>query len=513
MKEPIAQGALDPESAAQLLSTLATLDPKRQEEAMALMDKIIRSREILSCQDQFIPFVKRMWPGFISGRHHRIMAEVFEKIARGELKRVCISMPPRHTKSEFASYLLPSWFLGKFPGKKVIQASHTAELAVGFGRKVRNLVGSPPYAEVFPGVKLQVDSKAAGRWATNQGGEYYAVGVGGAMTGKGADLLIIDDPHDEQEAALAAYDPTVFDKAYEWYTSGPRQRLQPGGAIVIVQTRWSKRDLIGRVLEAHQARGGDQWEIIEFPAIMPSGNPLWPEFWPLEELLATKANISPVKWNAQYMQQPTSEEGALVKREWWKPWGGPPPKRSDCEFVIQSWDTAYRVTNRSDYSVCTTWAITEHDGRKVMVLMDLFRDRLEFPELKKAALKLYNRWKPDSCIIEAKGSGDSLVQELRRMGLPLSAYTPARGEDKITRVNAVADMFASGLVWAPYDKYVPGAAELIQEFADFPNGSHDDMVDSTTLAMMRFRQGNFVWIDTDIEPDDPSKYDYKADYY
>ena len=506
-----------PIDAKALLERLPYLPEEVREEAIELIERIAASRELLSCREDFMPFVKKQWPGFISGRHHAIMAEVFEKIARGELKRVCISMPPRHTKSEFSSYLLPAWFLGKFPEKKVIQASHTAELAVGFGRKVRNLVDSESYREVFPDVKLQADSKAAGRWQTNKGGEYYAVGVGGAMTGKGADLLIIDDPHDEQEAALAAYDPTVFDKAYEWYTSGPRQRLQPGGAIVIIQTRWSKRDLIGRVLDAHHRKGGDQWEVIEFPAIMPSGNPLWPEFWPLEELLATKANISPVKWQAQYMQQPTSEEGALVKREWWKPWGGPPPKRVECEFVIQSWDTAYRVNNRADYSVCTTWGVVQRDGRNVIVLMDILKERMEFPELKKAALKMYQRWRPDACIIEAKGSGDSLVQELRRMGIPLSSFTPARGEDKLTRVNAIADVFASGMVFAPYDKHVPGAAELIQEFAEFPNGSHDDMVDASTLALMRFRQGSFITLDTDDSDEDSDdykfKFDYKANYY
>jgi len=169
-------------------------------------------------------------------------------------------------------------FLGKFPNKKVIQTAHTAELAVGFGRKVRNLVDQEAYSNIFPGMGLQSDSKAAGRWATNQGGDYFAIGVGGAVTGKGADLLIIDDPHSEQEATLADTSPEIYDKVYEWYTSGPRQRLQPGGAIVIVMTRWSKRDLTGQVVKSSITRGGEEWEVIEFPAILPSGDPLWPEF-------------------------------------------------------------------------------------------------------------------------------------------------------------------------------------------------------------------------------------------
>ena len=271
-------------------------------------------------QDKFIEFVKTMWPEFISGRHHTKMAEAFEKVASGKIKRLIVNMPPRHTKSEFASYLLPAWFLGKFPAKKVIQTSHTAELAVGFGRKVRNLVSSDAYKTIFPTVDLQSDSKAAGRWNTNAGGDYFAIGVGGAVTGKGADLLIIDDPHSEQEAVIAETSPEVYDKVYEWYTSGPRQRLQPGGSIVIVMTRWSKRDLTGQVIKASAQYGGDDWEVIEFPAIMPSGDPLWPEFWKKEELTALQTQLPVAKWQAQYQQAPTSEEGALLKREWWNVW-------------------------------------------------------------------------------------------------------------------------------------------------------------------------------------------------
>ena len=220
-------------------------------EQEALLAQVADYRDALErekCQKSFMSYVKRMWPGFVHGRHHALMAKKFEEIAEGKVKRLIINMAPRHTKSEFASYLLPSWFLGKYPQKKVIQTSNTADLAVNFGRKVRNLVMSEQYAQVFPDVALRQDSKSAGRWATNKNGEYFAIGVGGTVTGKGADLLIIDDPHSEQEAALAAGNPEVFDKVYEWYTSGPRQRLQPGGAIVIVMTRWGDRDLTGRII-------------------------------------------------------------------------------------------------------------------------------------------------------------------------------------------------------------------------------------------------------------------------
>ena len=253
-----------------VLSKIKSLPPEQQAEFLDLLQEYDQAIEREAYKESFVAFVERMWPEFIAGRHHKIMAEAFEKIARGELKRLIINMPPRHTKSEFASYLLPAWFLGQFPQKKVIQCSHTAELAVGFGRKVRNLLAQDEYQTVFPDVGLRSDSKAAGRWNTSKGGDYFAIGIGGAVTGKGADLLIIDDPHSEQEGQQG--DASVFDHTYDWYTSGPRQRLQPGGAIVIVMTRWSKKDLTGRIIEdAARRNATDEWEVIEFPAIMPSG--------------------------------------------------------------------------------------------------------------------------------------------------------------------------------------------------------------------------------------------------
>jgi predicted phage terminase large subunit-like protein len=410
-------------------------------------------------------------------------------------------MPPRHTKSEFASYLLPSWFLGNFPGKKVIQTSHTAELAVGFGRKVRNLVDSDVYKTIFSDVSLQADSKAAGRWATNRGGEYFAIGVGGAVTGKGADLLIIDDPHSEQEAALSETNPEIYDKTYEWYTSGPRQRLQPGGSIVVVMTRWSKKDLTGQVLKAAAQRSGEEWEVIEFPALLPSGRPLWPQFWSLKELEALKAELPHSKWMAQYQQDPTSDVSAIIKREWWQIWEDERPPR--CEFIIQSWDTAFLKHERADYSACTTWGVfynNEDENDANIILLDAFKKRMEFPELKETAYECYTEWEPDSLIIEAKAAGAPLVFELRARGIPVQEFTPSRGNDKIARLNAVADIFASGKVWVPNTNW---AEELVEEVASFPSGEHDDMVDSMTQALLRFRRGGFIRLDSDYKDEIP----------
>ena len=190
--------------------------------------KKLETREL--ARDKFMAYAKHVYEGFIEGRHHRIIAEKLEAIANGQLKRLIINMPPRHSKSELASYLMPSWFLGRNPKLKIIQATMNTELAVRFGRKVRDLIADPIYSDVFPGTDLKQDSQAAGRWETSRGGEYFAAGVGAAMTGRGADLLIIDDPHSEQDAMSS----TAYDNTYEWYTSGPRQRLQPGGTIIIV---------------------------------------------------------------------------------------------------------------------------------------------------------------------------------------------------------------------------------------------------------------------------------------
>lgn len=465
---------------------------RKKIKALLEMDRVQR------CRESFLFFVKQMWPVFISGKHHQIMADAFERVANGELKRLIINMPPRHTKSEFASYLLPAWFLGKFPEKKIIQTAHTAELAVGFGRKVRNLVSSEDYGKVFQ-TKLSSDSKAAGRWNTDKGGDYFAIGTGGAVTGKGADLLIIDDPHSEQEAKQG--NPAVYDAVYEWYTSGPRQRLQPGGSIIVVMTRWSKRDLTGQLLKNSSKDGTDDWEVIEFPAILPSGTPLWPGFWKKEELESIKAEIPVAKWEAQYQQNPTSEEGALIKREYWKIWEKDKPP--SCQYIIQSWDTAFETSNRADYSACTTWGVFEREDRHGnmvpnIILLDALKIRLEFPDLKKKAIEMYREWNPDTTIIEKRAAGAPLVYELRKAGVPVSEYTPYKGQDKIARVNSITDLFASGMVWRPETRW---AEEVMEEMAEFPHGEHDDLTDSASQALMRFRKGGFISIETD-EPEE-----------
>ena len=454
---------------------------------------------LLETQDKartnFIDFVRYVWPEAILGEHHKRMAAAFDRIAQGKLKRLIINMPPRHTKSEFASYLLPAFLMGQRPRLQTIEATHTAELAVKFGRKVRDLMASDRYRELFPAVDLKQDSKAAGRWDTNHGGSYFAVGVGGAVTGRGADLLIIDDPHSEQDAQS----DLSLDNAWEWYQSGPRTRLQPGGAIVLVMTRWGTKDLTARLIKAQSSHNADRWEVIEFPAILPSGKPLWPEFWKLEELEGVKSSLSVQKWYAMYQQQPTNDEGAILKREWWRVWPNPEPPVVN--YIIQSYDTAYSKKETADYSVITTWGVfyPDQDSGPNIILLGVRKGRWDFPELKRIAKDEYDEWKPDNVLIEAKATGITLQQELRRVGIPVTMYSPGgrrSGQDKIARANSVAPILEAGMVWAPDTDW---ADELVEECAAFPNGDNDDLVDTTTQALMRFRSGNFVGLDSDYQ--------------
>lgn len=786
-----------------LQAAIDNAPPKEKARILELVEEANKRKIREKAQENFIDYVNAVWPDFISGSHHRRIAKIFEAVARGEKKRVIINLGPRHTKSEFASYLLPSWVLGRFPKKKVMQISNTAELAEGFGRKVRNLVDSDVYKAIFPEVELRTDSKAAGRWNTNFNGEYFASGVGGTVTGRGADLLIIDDPHSEGEAVLAQHNPEIYDKVFEWYTSGPRQRLQPGGAIIIVMcmtgdtlvlmadgaekpladivpgdmvatfdngelaetkvinhqsngvdsiyriqtqsgrilranerhpflvmnegvlewtrlrnlrigdelvslkdatdlhdqkqnpecakpasqkrattekiqtrrderlditgstresyarrkaakslstalgsaktitpksiglrvmeeeqrsrverrvlnlatelplnstmlwlrsaatavmcagknllskiqerigavnsastitmtleefeaccativtlqsvterrrmylnelqrtsdfttdpiltitpdgeaevfdveiertenfiangvvshnTRWSMRDLTGQVLEASAARGGDKWEVIEFPAILPSDKPLWPEFWSYEELDAIRKELPNGKWMAQYQQQPTSESSAIIKREWWQEWEHDQPPKVN--FIIMAMDTAFEKKTSADFSAAVIFGVFDNEedgGQPNLILLNSWKDRLEFPELKEKTLELYQEWDPDSVIIEKKSSGAPLIYELRRMGIPVQEFTPNKGNDKITRLNAIADIFASGKVWAPSRRW---SEELIDEVAAFPAGRNDDLVDCVSLALARFRSGGFIGTTKDKDYDE-----------
>ena len=487
---------LTPEDIFKLRQALPAMPDKQKRRTLELLKQYGAQMTQTLGKESFLDFINHVYPGYKVGPHHLKLIQIFEDIAAGKKKRVIVNIAPRHGKSELISYLAPAWFLGKYPQKKIIMGSHTADLAVNFGRRVRNLVGSEAYKGIFPQVELQSDSKSASRWGTNFNGEYFAIGVGGALAGRGADLFIIDDPHSEQDAKTGR--PDVFLPAWEWFQSGPLQRLMPGGSIIIVMTRWSKLDLTGMIVnQMGKEEDVDQWEIVEFPAIL-NEKPLWGDFWSLEELLGKKAGMDPRYWQAQYMQNPVSEEGALLKREWWQIWekDDPPP----CEFTIMSLDAAQESNNRADYNALTTWGVffNEETNNYCIILLNAIKKRMEYPDLKAMVLEEYKEWEPDAFIVEKKSNGSPLYQEFRRMGLPVGEFTPGKGQDKIARVNAISALFQGGIVFAPDRRW---AREVIEECNDFPSGTNDDLVDSTTLALMRFRQGGFIRLPND-EPED-----------
>lgn len=504
---------LTPEQASALFKNLGKLTAAEKLEALELLDKAQEHKQKNLARTDMIEFAKSVYPGFKIGPHHRKLAKIFTEVIAGTKKRVIINIAPRMGKSEFSSYLFPAFFLGNFPEKKIIMGTHTAGLSEDFGRRVRNLLADEDYHGLFPNTLVADDQKAAGKWSTSTGGQYYAAGVGGALAGRGADLFVIDDPHSEQD--VKANSRLAFDTAWSWFQTGPLQRLMPGGAIIIVMTRWGKLDLTGRLID-YQAKNpeAEPWEIVELPAILHEGTEneksLWPEQWPLATLKATKASIDPQYWNAQYMQQPTSNSAAIISRKSWRVWAGDEPPR--CDYIIQSWDTAFETSNTADYSACTTWGVfynEEERDQAQVILLDAFKDRMAFPELKAIALKHYKEWTPDAFIVEKKAAGAPLIQELRAVGIPVEEFSPSRGNDKIVRLNAVSDLFASGVVWAPDTRW---AREVIEEVASFPNGENDDYVDTTSQALLRFRRGGFIPLDSD-EQEDRTFMRRRAAYY
>ena len=498
---------------AALLKALPTMSVKDKMELFDDLEVRERRASLIAAKNNMLGFATAVYPGFKIGPHHKKLARIFTDVIEGRKKRVIINIAPRMGKSEFSSYLFPAYFLGKYPEKKIIMGTHTAGLSEDFGRRIRNLLDTEEYHEIFPDTNVATDQKAAGKWSTGAGGQYYAAGVGGALAGRGADLFVIDDPHSEQD--VKANSRLAFDTAWSWFQTGPLQRLMPGGAIIIVMTRWGKLDLTGRLID-YQTKNPEAvpWEIVELPAILNEGDEneksLWPEQWPLAQLKATKASIDPQYWNAQYMQQPTSNSAAIISRKLWRVWEAEDPPK--CDYIIQSWDTAHEANNRADYSACTTWGVfynEEERDEAQIILLDAFKDRMEFPELKASALKHYKEWEPDAFIVEKKAAGAPLIQEFRAMGIPVQETSPSRGNDKIVRVNAISDLFASGKVWAPDTRW---AREVIEEVASFPNGDNDDFVDTTSQALLRFRQGGFISLDSD-EKDEPKYFRRRAAAY
>lgn len=865
--EPAPAEELSQEDLQELLDNIEMLDENERTELLQIAATLEQREFANACRSDLIEFAKAMQPDYNVGAHHRHLAKLLMAIEKGEKDRITVSIAPRHGKSQMTSIFYSAWYLGKNPTHQVILASHTGDLAVDFGRKVRNLIASDEYQAIFPGVQLAADSKSAGRWSTHAGGGFFACGVGASIAGRGADMLIIDDPISEQ--ALLSGDFEQLDKVYEWFRSGARTRLMKGGRIAVVacmtgdtrvlmadgsekilanvragdvvmsydgknvtpkkvlnwanqgpdrvysirlnngnlikanarhpflvvrdgveswvrvrdmlrgdavvslkgasepsqrkapqasashveiekatdaelqerpksnvshpnqksallkgaphlhgrtapavsvktaypettttgktpmpltagpitgasggvkraapkvaknlpeqvdfangtiisnigqaveavsllireetltlntvmgflskstigcwlsreesalfveslptrqmypthgtggsqsttattagefgrcyatsatswsemeqtrtvcaeesniyeltpvkivsiepdgvenvfdievedtenfiangvvshNTRWHKTDLIGRLIRDGALNElADQYEVVEFPAILnehtPEEKALWPEFFPLEALHRTRNSMPPYQWNAQYQQNPTGDTSSIVKREWWRVWEKDEPP--ECDYILMALDAAAELNNRADFTSITTWGVffNEEEDVNQLILLNSVHERMEFPELKIKALQQYKFWEPDSYLVEKKSSGVALYQELRRMGVPVTDFTPHRGtkndpNTKFARLNAVADIIKEGMVWIPATQW---AADLAEEVAEFPTGDHDDRVDTTIMVLTRFRQGGFLTLPTDYE-DKPNYKRRRGGYY
>ena len=450
-------------------------------------------------QSTLLGYAKYQMESYLTPPHIKLLASKLEAVERGEIKRLAIFMPPRHGKSILTSEFFPAWYLGRNPKKFIICSTYGQELADDFGRKVRNQLQDPHYQELFPDVGLATDSSSMRRFNTSKGGVYYAVGAGSAITGRGAHLLLIDDPIKGREDADS---DAMRSNLLDWYRSTAYTRLMPGGSVVLIQTRWHEDDLAGWVLKETEHEG---WEVIEFPAVLDKraakllkkkeGDALWAEAYPLTRLDEIKKTLGSREWASLYAQKPSVEEGNIMKRWWWKTWKKKDPPQ--CDYILQSWDTAYTSNKTSDYSACTTWGIfMDEDNVANAILLGSRRDRWEFPELKRMAVELYNQHNPDLIIIEAKASGWSLVQELSRMGIPITPYNPKK-QNKMARVHSITPILESGKIWAPDKDW---AEDVIAQCASFPNSKNDELVDSTSQALLRLRQGWFVQHHQDYVP-------------
>ena len=423
------------------------------------------ARELLArrrARGDLLDFARYTLPTYHEAPHHRLIADRLEAVERGEIDRLAIFMPPRHGKSELASRRFPAWFLGRNPQAEILGASYNSDLAMDFGRDVREIIRDEEYQRLFPGVELRQDSKAADRLKTNHGGGYRAAGVGTAMTGRGADLLLIDDPVKDREEADS---DTRRSRVWDWYRSTAYTRLSPGGRIVVIQTRWHEDDLSGRILE-QMGQGGDQWSVLSLPALSSAGEALWPERYPVERLTAIKNTLGPREWSALYMQRPQPDEGTFFERSWLKSW-----ERKPTEMQIYG-TSDYAVTDQGgDYTVHRVWGV-DHKGD--IYRLDGWRGQTSADKWIEAKIDLIEKHKPWAWFGEAgviqKAVEPMLLRRMQERRVRCRFAWLGSIHDKPTRARGFQARAAMGTVW-----FEPGAD--IGEFLSFPSGKHDDEVD------------------------------------
>ena len=483
----------------------------------------------LRAKEDFLTFVKIFAPTLVSdfkmGNHIKLLFQKLQGVVDGDIKRLMVFLPPRSSKSLICSKLFPAWYIGNFSNHEIMSVSHSDQLASDFGRTVRDIVNTEKFQRIFKGVALRSDVKAAGKWKTNKNGSYYAAGVRSQVAGRGANIALLDDVMSEEDS----FSQTGRKYIKEWYPAGLRTRLMPNGAIIIINTRYHYDDLCGWLLK--QEKTAEQntysWEVISIPAWLneeaaellglPVGSSYFPE-WKSDKILKIdeeeiRASNGARYWNSLYMQDPSPDDGGIIKKkyiQWWE-YDEPP----ECEFIIQTYDTAFSTSRTADFSVIQTWGIfndydEDYGFSSHLILLGNTKGRYEYPELRRIAQDLYREFKPDVCIIERKASGQSLIQDMRRAGLPVLDYLPDK--DKIARVYASTPMMEAGRVWLPKNKI--WADDLFSECMSFPNGSHDDQVDCLSMAIHYMKDSwNLTHPEDPSWEDDGSKKDKRVAYW
>lgn len=424
-------------------------------------------------QTNFLAFCLGQDPGFMVGKHHRRIAKKLEKVASGECKRLIINMPPRHGKSHMCNYLFPLWYMGKHPKKSIFSVSYSQELATDFGRKIRNHISQDSYKNVFPEVSLATDSQSASKFSTNQGGDYFAVGAGGTLTGRGGDLIIMDDMI---KGAAEARSRTSRNNLREWYSSILRPRLMSEGSIVLIMTRWSVDDIAGWLME----KDGGEWEVISLPALDENDEPLWPEKFSYENLQSVKREVGSSVFNSLYQQRPTPEDGMFIKKDWLKFYDQKP----EIDEIVISWDTTFKDGDSSDYCVGCVLGRSRNDQR--IYLLEVMRSKMDFQKTREGMRVLSSKYRGATTVIEESANGHALLQSLKNEFPNLIGVKVT--DSKESRIYAISPMIESGQVLFPNPEFDSTIQECIDELLSFNKGKHDDFCDSLSQGLLRMRE-------------------------